>query len=109
MADADLSRFDHDPDAVAWARAKVTRLRDKYRGFEQSARAAGKAEQSEMWRRLANMIDMQMIGGKTCSIAAFDERLPAMAALRDAPDERTERRRAFRASLRPGTAEAGDG
>jgi hypothetical protein len=34
-----------------------------------------------MWRRLANMIDMQMVGGKGCSIAAFDERLPAMTAL----------------------------
>src|ERR1035441_4415939 len=76
-----LSRFDRDPDAVAWARAKVVRLRDRYRGFEQSASAAGKFEQSSMWRRLANMIDMQMVGGKGCSIAAFDERLPAMTAL----------------------------
>ena len=81
MADADLSRFDRDPDAVAWARGKVVRLRDKYRGFEQSAAAAGKADQASMWRRLANMIDMQMVGGKTCSIAAFDERLPAMTEL----------------------------
>jgi hypothetical protein len=83
MSGPDLSRFDRDPDAVAWARAKVVRLRDKYRGFERSAAAAGKADQASMWRRLANMIDMQMVGGKTCSIAAFDERLPAMAALMD--------------------------
>ena len=76
-----LSRFDRDPDAVAWARAKVVRLRDRYRGFEQTSAAAGKFEQSSMWRRLANMIDMQMVGGKGCSIAAFDERLPAMTAL----------------------------
>jgi len=82
----DLSRFDHDPDAVAWARAKVVRLRDRYRGFEQSARAEGKADQASTWRRLANMLDMQMIGGQGCSIAAFDERLPEFAALRDAPE-----------------------
>lgn len=99
MGEADLSRYDHDPDAVAWARAKVVRLRDKYRGFERSAAAAGKADQASMWRRLANMIDMQMVGGSGCSIAAFDERLPAMAQLRDAPDP-TERRRSFRASPR---------
>jgi hypothetical protein len=83
MGDADLSRFDRDPDAVAWARAKVVRLRDRYRGFEQSSAAAGKSEQASMWRRMANAIDIQMVGGKGCSIAAFDERLPAMAALVD--------------------------
>lgn len=87
MSDADLSRFDRDPDAVAWARAKVVRLRDRYRGFEQSAAAAGKPEQASTWRRLANMIDMQMVGGKGCSIAAFDERLPAMTVLMDGAGE----------------------
>ena len=83
MGDTGRSRFDRDPDAVAWARTKVVRLRDRYRGFEQTSAAAGKSEQASMWRRLANMIDMQMVGGKGCSIAAFDERLPAMTALMD--------------------------
>src|ERR1039457_6709859 len=91
MGDADLSRFARAPDAVAWARAKVVRLRDKYRGFEQSARAAGKPEQASMWRRLANMIDMQMVGGKGCSIAAFDERLPEMTALMAGADAKAKR------------------
>lgn len=40
-----------------------------------------------MWRRLANMIDLQTVGGKTCSIAAFDERLPAMSALLDSAED----------------------
>jgi hypothetical protein len=84
----DMSRFDRDPDAVAWARAKVVRVRDQFRGFQQKAAAAGRSEQAEMWRRMANMLDLKLIGGTTCVITAFDERLPAMAKLRDGTDER---------------------
>lgn len=84
---ADLSRFDRDPDAVAWARAKVEKVRDQFREFQRKAAAAGKAEQSDMWRKMANMLDLKLIGGKTCVITAFDERLPAMARLRDAAEE----------------------
>lgn len=75
------SRFDRDPEAVAWARAKVQRRVDKYRGFEAKTRERGEQDKADFWRRLANMLEMELLGGKTCVIAAFDERLPEMAAL----------------------------
>lgn len=77
------SRFNSDPEALAWAREGVQSMVDKLRRFEKQAREAPfgdrNAEQrAHQWRVLANMLQMDMIGGKGCAIAVFDERLPAL-------------------------------
>ncbi|MFI8301533.1 hypothetical protein ACIGCZ_37125 [Streptomyces nigra] len=73
------SRYDADPEALAWARAKVQDEIDRCRKFTESATAAGKPEQAEMWRRLANRMQRQFIGGEGCVMGYFDERLPSLA------------------------------
>jgi hypothetical protein len=73
------SRYDTDPEALAWARTKVQDEIDRCRKFAESATAAGKPEQAEMWRRLANRMQRQFIGGEGCVMGYFDERLPVLA------------------------------
>jgi hypothetical protein len=73
------NRYDTDPAALAWARAKVQAEIDRCNDFTTSALAAGKPEQADMWRRLANRMQRTLVGNEDCVIAAFDERLPAMA------------------------------
>lgn len=75
----DSSKFDRDPEALAWARAKIQHEIDRCDKFHASAIAAGKPEQGEMWRRLANRMRRTFIGGEGCAIAAFDERMPDFA------------------------------
>lgn len=75
----DRSKYDYDPEALAWARAKVQDEIDRCRKFAESARAAGKPEQGEMWRRLANRMQRMFIGGEGCVMGYFDERLPTLA------------------------------
>jgi hypothetical protein len=77
---ADPSRYDRDPDALAWARAKVANLESRWRKFSESAAIAGKDEQAEMWHYLANGVRSGLIGGEGGVIAAFDERRAALPA-----------------------------
>jgi len=78
------ARYGSDPEALEWARGNVERLRDRYRRFTTEARDAGRTEQAEMWRRFANLLEMQLIGGKGCVITPFDERRPALPGPREA-------------------------
>lgn len=90
------SRYDTDPEALAWARTKVQDEIQRCRKFAESARAAGEPEQSEMWRRLANRMERTFIGGEGCVIGYFDERLPDFAKAVDsalpAPVDRAVKR-----------------
>ena len=72
------TRFGSDPEALAWARGHVQRLADKFRRFETEARADGRTEQAQQWRKMANLLQMQLIGGTGCVIAPFDERRPSL-------------------------------
>ena len=74
------SRYDTDPEALAWARTKIQDEIDRCRKFHASATEAGQPEQAEMWRRLANRMERTFMGGSGCVIAYFDERLPAQRA-----------------------------
>lgn len=93
---ADYSRYDRDPEALAWARTKVQDEIDRCRKFADSEKAADKPEQAEMWRRLANRMQRQFIGGDGCVMGYFDERLPGLARAVDnalpAPIDRAVRR-----------------
>jgi len=77
---ADLSRYDRDPDALAWARARVANLESRWRKFSESAASAGKDDQAQMWRHLANGVRSGLIGGEGGVIAAFDERRAGLPA-----------------------------
>ncbi|GAA2347340.1 hypothetical protein [Dactylosporangium salmoneum] len=78
-----MTDYDRDPEAIAWARAKVQREVDKLRGWERTAAERGNAEQSMQWRKMANLLQMRFLGTGNCVIAAFDERLPEYKAIRD--------------------------
>ena len=77
------SRFDRDPDALAWARLKVKDLESRWRKFAESAADAGKDDQADMWRYLANGVRNELIGGEGCVIAAFDERRASLPPVAD--------------------------
>lgn len=72
-----MADFDRDPEALAWARAKLQLHIDKLADWEQQAAGQDKAEQADHWRRVKHYLQRKFIGGQGCVIAAFDERLPA--------------------------------
>lgn len=75
------SKYDYDPAAHDWARAKVEQVREKFLRFEREAKARG--EDSMQWRRIINMLNMELIGGEGCVITAFDHRRARMIATMD--------------------------
>lgn len=86
-APPDLSRFDDDPDALAWARAKIQHVIDRATRFEQQARGNGLPDTAETWRRTASYLRLSFIGGEGCVIASFDHRLPELRRLMEDPGE----------------------
>jgi hypothetical protein len=72
------ARFGSDADSLAWARGHVQALADKYRRFETDARNDGRHETATQWRKFANLLEMQLIGGSGCVITPFDERRPSL-------------------------------
>lgn len=74
------AKFGRDPEALEWARGHCERLRDKYGGFESAAARDGRIDQATFWRKAANMLQMQLIGGTGCVITPFDERRPSLPA-----------------------------
>ena len=78
MADSlGLEPYDYDPDAIAWARARVQKLVDRYREFE---RQPGNTDPRQ-WRKFANLLEMELIGGSGCVIRPFDPRAAEMHKL----------------------------
>jgi hypothetical protein len=76
------SRYDSDPEALAWAREKIQRRIEHYRKFERQAAERGTSD-PDSWRRIAWAMERDFIGGEGCVIAAFDERLPDLVKLLD--------------------------
>ena len=76
MDDDGYTKYDSDPEALAWARGHVERVIEKYRGFEAQARDKGDADKATQWRKFANLLRMELVGGTGCVITAFDERSP---------------------------------
>lgn len=80
----DLSRFDTDPDALAWARAKIQQTVERAEQFEKHAAERGQADMAARWRLAAQVMRRDLLGGRGCVIAGFDERLPEITRrLRD--------------------------
>lgn len=85
----DLSRFDTDPDAIAWARRKILRAVERAEGFEKHNTEAGSADAdwAARWRVTAQFMRRTLLGGRGCVIAAFDERLPEITKRLEDPSE----------------------
>lgn len=68
------SRYDRDPDAIAWARTKIQHSIDKAERF---SREADTEDARTRWRWIAKFMHRELLGsGEGCVITAFDERLP---------------------------------
>lgn len=83
----DLSRFDSDPDAIAWARGKIQQYVERAEAFQKHNTDTGSPEWAERWRITAAYMRRTLLGGKGCVIAAFDERLPEWVERLDNPKE----------------------
>lgn len=73
-----LSRFDSDPEALAWARARVEKHLDR---LDQNA-ALATGMSGERWKGAANasrFLRRALVGDGGCVYGAFDERLPDIA------------------------------
>ena len=73
-----MSKFDDDPEALAWARERVQREIDRMVDFQRQA--TEKDKDPSQWRMFENLLRRSFIGGTGCVIAAFDERRPAIRA-----------------------------
>lgn len=74
-----MTNYDADPEAIAWARAKVEHAIEKMRRMSTSDSLS--EENRRGWRKAANLLQMDLLGGEGCVIAAFDERLPKYTKL----------------------------
>ncbi|MDH5134051.1 MULTISPECIES: hypothetical protein [unclassified Microbacterium] len=83
----DCSKFDIDPEALAWARGKAERLVDRLIALEKQAAQAGNPDDAKQWRVAARVVTKYLIGQSGCVIAAFDDRLPGVVSARPASGE----------------------
>ena len=75
----EFSRFDRDPEALAWARAKVQAYIDRLADFEEQARAK-KDPATEMGCGISRLLaERHFLGDGGCVIGVFDERMPDYA------------------------------
>lgn len=72
----DLSRFDRDPEALAWARIKVQAYIDQLADFERQAKER-EATAKALGLAAARLLALRrFLGDGKCTIGVFDERLP---------------------------------
>lgn len=93
----DFSRYDTDPEALAWARTKVQAEIDRFANFEQQCRERGDDVKANFWLQAQWSMRASLLGrGEGCVVGAFDERLPQLAKAVDhaipAPIDRAIRR-----------------
>lgn len=80
-------------EAIEYGQRAVGGLRDRLRRWEKECAEKGDDEGAEQWRRMANLIEMRLLGGSGCVITAFDDRWldptfrTAMAAARGEGDQ----------------------
>lgn len=79
---AEPAEFDRNPEAIAWARAKIQREVAKMADWERRATEDGKTDPI-LWRKIRNFLQREFLGTGNCVIAAFDERLPEYKAMLD--------------------------
>lgn len=74
-AEPPFDRYDHDPDALAWARARVQASIDRAEGA--AANDQLNDQDRDEWRRIGAFMRRELLTREGCVHAAFDERLPA--------------------------------
>jgi hypothetical protein len=72
--EAYVASLDHDPAALAWARAKVLEVTGGWRALAARLAAGDMDANAEKWRRVAQIAENALIGGRTDQLAVFDER-----------------------------------
>lgn len=80
----DPSRYDTDPEALAWARAKVQHHIERLAKFEQQATASGQDAKARGLAIARRSTERYFLGDGGCTIGAFDERRPEFTATFDA-------------------------
>lgn len=92
----EFSRFDRDPEALAWARAKVQAYIDRLADFEQQAAQQGDDASVRCFRVVQSHVRSYFLGDSGCVIGVFDERMPDYAKAIDnaipAPVDRAVKR-----------------
>lgn len=73
-----ISRYDTDPDALAWARTRVQHQIDRLAAFEARAAETGKANLAHGLSMARRSTEQLLLGGEGCVVGAFDERRPVM-------------------------------
>lgn len=72
------ARYDTDPAALAWARARVRHQLDRLAAFEEHATQTGRTDQARGLRVARRSTEQLLLGGRGCVVGAFDERRPTM-------------------------------
>lgn len=75
--------FDRDPDALAWAAAKVEKALERVEGWVKDAKAQGDWARAKGLGVAAMSIRGQLLGRGPCVVGAFDARRPAIEASMD--------------------------
>lgn len=92
----DRSKYDTDPEALAWARAKVEEFMDRLAQFEKQAKADYNTITEYGCGVARALAQRHFLGDGGCTIGAFDERLPDFVKSVDgaipAPVDRAVRR-----------------
>lgn len=100
-----FSKFDYDPEALAWARGKVKEYIDRLAEFEKQAKAEGDVRAATGCAVSRVLAERHFLGDGGCVIGAFDERLPEWAKRIDnalpAPIDRAIRRDHSLCSVEP--------
>lgn len=73
----DPSRFDMDPEAIAWARGKIQATIARYVALADRAIAEGHPRKAGEWQRITAAIEPDLLG-RGDRIGSFDERLPGL-------------------------------
>ena len=73
------SRFDQDPEALAWARTRVQDFINRLADFEQQAKTKGDQIAQYGCGAARAMAERHFLGDGGCTIGVFDERLPELA------------------------------
>lgn len=73
------SRYDQDPEAIAWARAKIQAEINRAEEFAAQATAAAHFETAGHWNALSRHLRRAFVGDTRSRVMGrFDERLPAL-------------------------------
>jgi hypothetical protein len=87
-----ISRYDTDPDALAWARTRVQHQIDRLAAFEARAAETGKANLAHGLSMARRSTEQLLLGGEGCVVGAFDARRPVMFGGQPAGEPTVEER-----------------